>query len=315
MWLVVACLVLLPHVPGADPADAQVPSVTPARELSVERTVLVGGEEVVSGSVEQELRDQGFEVDRIAGDDRYETASSVALRYGGSAGVGSLDGDRTALLTTGEGFADALAAGPVAAHARFPAAADPVRPPRRVRRRCAAAAERRADRRRRRCGGRQRRRRRPRRGQPTGLRRDRRAPVTSRTTPGQAWRGETSRHCSTGRPARRRWSLGGRATPRGSRHRLATRGGRDRRDRRGFQGVRPGRGCVSRRSGTVQGHRRHGPQRRGPGCTLIRAAPAPPVMPGPHRVQPSVRPHADGRCPPRPPAGGSRRNGLRRRAC
>lgn len=120
MWLVVACLVLLPHVPGADPADAQVPSVTPARELSVERTVLVGGEEVVSGSVEQELRDQGFEVDRIAGDDRYETASSVALRYGGSAGVGSLDGDRTALLTTGEGFADALAAGPVAAHARFP---------------------------------------------------------------------------------------------------------------------------------------------------------------------------------------------------
>lgn len=104
------------------PTDAaQVPSPTlqALRDLGVQRTVLVGGPAVLSGSVEQDLRGRGFAVERAAGADRYRTASALAVRHGRT-GLGTLDGDRTALLVTGEDFADALAAGPLAAHSRFP---------------------------------------------------------------------------------------------------------------------------------------------------------------------------------------------------
>lgn len=90
--------------------------------LETERVVIVGGEEAVSAAVQSQLTAHGYDTERVSGADRYQTASAVGLRYGaGPDGeVGTLDGDRTALLANGEAFADALAAGPLAAGATLP---------------------------------------------------------------------------------------------------------------------------------------------------------------------------------------------------
>lgn len=88
-------------------------------ELEVERVVLIGGTGVIGEAVADELADAGYTTDRIGGADRFQTASAVAMRYGQEA-VGTVDGQRTALMATGEHFADALAAGPIAAGERLP---------------------------------------------------------------------------------------------------------------------------------------------------------------------------------------------------
>lgn len=107
-------------VPG-DRIGADSPTLQALEDLGVGRAVLVGGEGVLSPSVEHELRRHGYRTDRIAGPDRYHTAAAVARAYGrGGATIGTLDGDRTALLATGETFPDALAAGPVAVDRHFP---------------------------------------------------------------------------------------------------------------------------------------------------------------------------------------------------
>jgi hypothetical protein len=58
-------------------------------------------------------------VDRIAGPTRFSTALGVAEDPDAS-NIGFLNGERTAILTTGNGFADALAAGPLAYAGRYP---------------------------------------------------------------------------------------------------------------------------------------------------------------------------------------------------
>ena len=88
-------------------------------DLDVGQVFLMGGEAALSDEVVDELRDEGYEVFRVAGEDRYETAAQT-LDGPDPPQVGTLEGDRTALLASGEDFPDALAAGPVAAAADLP---------------------------------------------------------------------------------------------------------------------------------------------------------------------------------------------------
>lgn len=90
-------------------------------DLGVDTVVILGGTAVVGEQVEQLLADEGYATQRIAGETRYHTAAEVARRYGGpDSPTQLLEGDRTALLASGERFPDALAAGPLAAKAHLP---------------------------------------------------------------------------------------------------------------------------------------------------------------------------------------------------
>lgn len=71
-----------------------------------ETVFLLGGTAALATAVEDRLSSWGYDHVRYAGTDRYETAVAVAERGLGSPGV--------VIETTGEGFADALAAGAVA---------------------------------------------------------------------------------------------------------------------------------------------------------------------------------------------------------
>jgi hypothetical protein len=68
---------------------------------------LLGGVRALSSAIETRLTQWGFQPVRIFGDDRYQTAVAVAVQGLGSPG--------TVVETTGTSFADALAAGAVAA--------------------------------------------------------------------------------------------------------------------------------------------------------------------------------------------------------
>ena len=101
-----------------------VPDATDAAlaDLEVERVFVVGGQQAVDEQVVDHLEDDGYEVHRLDGADRYETAADLAFGWGETpwGDVGTLDGDPTALLASGADFPDALSAGPIAANAAFP---------------------------------------------------------------------------------------------------------------------------------------------------------------------------------------------------
>lgn len=88
-------------------------------DLGVEHVVMLGGTDAIDAQVATALRNEGYAVERIGGENRYQTAAEVALQYGGEAN-GLIDGDRAAILATGEDFPDALSAGPLAARAHLP---------------------------------------------------------------------------------------------------------------------------------------------------------------------------------------------------
>jgi len=78
---------------------------------------LVGGTNAVSESVKNAIAADGFTVNRIAGTDRYGTAHDIAVAAGTP---GSIGGNPTALIATGENFPDALAGGPAAYAGHLP---------------------------------------------------------------------------------------------------------------------------------------------------------------------------------------------------
>jgi putative cell wall-binding protein len=94
--------------------------------IDIDQVVIVGGSDVVSSSTESAISGKGIAVKRIAGADRYETATKLAdfevtpfnatpSREGGLGFDDLSNGDdQTAFLATGAGYADALAAGPLA---------------------------------------------------------------------------------------------------------------------------------------------------------------------------------------------------------
>lgn len=79
--------------------------------LGAERALLIAAHGAVPVLVELELRRAGLSVERIAGDGRFHTAARIARRLGTEGEV---------LVASGGTFADALAAGPLAAVAGLP---------------------------------------------------------------------------------------------------------------------------------------------------------------------------------------------------
>lgn len=88
--------------------------------LGVTRVVLLGGETAIGAAVADTLA-ATYEVDRIGGASRYETAALIAAA-GDTVGTTVLDGvpKVTAIVATGENFPDALAAGPYAVAGGLP---------------------------------------------------------------------------------------------------------------------------------------------------------------------------------------------------
>lgn len=89
------------------------------RDLGATSVTILGGTGAIDETVVAELRAAGYAVDRVAGNDRYETARLVAETAGASA-VGTVDGSRTAIVVGGNSFAEAMAAGPLAYHSGLP---------------------------------------------------------------------------------------------------------------------------------------------------------------------------------------------------
>lgn len=86
-------------------------------ELGVNKALIVGGPAAVSEDVAEQLEDEVGSVDRVAGENRYETAALVARRIEAAegSGIGELRRRRTAFVANGARFADALAASSPAA--------------------------------------------------------------------------------------------------------------------------------------------------------------------------------------------------------
>ncbi len=82
-------------------------------DLDPDTVHVLGGEAAVSAEIATEIEDEGYDVNRISGADRYETAVEIAETIGADM-VADFNGLRTAFVVTGENFADALAAGPAA---------------------------------------------------------------------------------------------------------------------------------------------------------------------------------------------------------
>lgn len=83
---------------------------------------LLGGEAALSGQVAADVDALGFEVRRLAGGDRWETAAHVAetTTSTGEAAVTGTDRERVVVVASGEQFADALAISAPAALAGWP---------------------------------------------------------------------------------------------------------------------------------------------------------------------------------------------------
>ncbi len=102
-------------------SDALHPAAAAELDRLGARTVLLlGGEVALSPAVAAAAAAGGRQVVRLGGDDRFATARQVAEQPGPAA-VGDLpDRGRTALVARGDDFADALAAGPLAARLGMP---------------------------------------------------------------------------------------------------------------------------------------------------------------------------------------------------
>lgn len=79
--------------------------------LKAKKVFIIGGTGAVSSKVEDAIKSKGLEIERIYGNDRYETSVEVAKKVGSTNGV---------VLAVGDDFADALSAAPVAASKGMP---------------------------------------------------------------------------------------------------------------------------------------------------------------------------------------------------
>jgi putative cell wall-binding protein len=103
-------------------ARDMVPQVTwdVLSELGVTHITVVGGLGTISGDVERALMDAGYETVRAFGQNRYQTSAAVARAFAEEGRIGTVAGEPTAILASGEDYPDALAAGPLAAGAALP---------------------------------------------------------------------------------------------------------------------------------------------------------------------------------------------------
>ncbi|GAA2980554.1 cell wall-binding repeat-containing protein [Finegoldia magna] len=84
------------------------------KRLKTTNIIIVGGVNSISTKVEKELRQYDKEIERIAGHSRYETSAAIAER------LLKLSKKQTAIIASGENFADALTAGAYAAKQEYP---------------------------------------------------------------------------------------------------------------------------------------------------------------------------------------------------
>ncbi|OAA86922.1 cell wall-binding repeat-containing protein [Clostridium ljungdahlii] len=76
------------------------------KKLNVKHVIVIGGTGVVPDSVLNSIKAQVTDVERIGGQDRFETSEKIAEKLGTPT---------KAVIASGEGYADALSAGPAAA--------------------------------------------------------------------------------------------------------------------------------------------------------------------------------------------------------
>lgn len=89
------------------------------QDVGAQAVFILGGSAAIDPAVEQDLTNRGYTTVRLAGTTRYDTARDVATSLG-RGGVGSVGGQRTAIVASGESFADALSGGPAAFKAHLP---------------------------------------------------------------------------------------------------------------------------------------------------------------------------------------------------
>ena len=90
------------------------------RDHSVRRVVLLGGTDAISEGVQAQLAPD-YDVQRVAGANRYATAAAAArMLAANTGGLSDVAGASTVLVASGLDFADALAGGPVAYAGQVP---------------------------------------------------------------------------------------------------------------------------------------------------------------------------------------------------
>src|SRR4051812_18933340 len=89
------------------------------QKLGVKGVVILGGVNAISAGVEKQLQDAGYQTQRLFGANRYATAAAIAKSLNAGE-VGTVDGDKTAVVASGEDFADALSGGPMSFKTRLP---------------------------------------------------------------------------------------------------------------------------------------------------------------------------------------------------
>ena len=88
--------------------------------LKTETVIILGGTAAVSAGQQTQLTQAGFTTSRIGGASGYDTARLIAETPPSTYVGVNPDGERTAFVASGEGFADALVAGPLAYRSKFP---------------------------------------------------------------------------------------------------------------------------------------------------------------------------------------------------
>lgn len=98
--------------------------------LKTKNVVLLGGTSAVSAAVQSQLASTTstasgggtLNVSRLSGTTRYDTMAAIDANAAsaGPSAVGTFNGLKTAIVTTGLNFPDALSAGPIAFHEHFP---------------------------------------------------------------------------------------------------------------------------------------------------------------------------------------------------
>jgi len=95
-----------------DPASLSPATVTELGALHAQHISIVGGASAVSPTVIASLTGAGFAVAKqYAGANRYDTSAQVAAAITANGGIGTINGTKAAIITTGLNFPDALAAG------------------------------------------------------------------------------------------------------------------------------------------------------------------------------------------------------------
>ncbi|KRU26801.1 cell wall binding repeat-containing protein [Clostridium sporogenes] len=86
-------------------------TIAQLKRLQVKEVIIVGGSGVISDNVENQLKDMGIKVNRLWGNDRYQTSIKVAEELGNDDGV---------VIASGENFPDALSISAIASQKGMP---------------------------------------------------------------------------------------------------------------------------------------------------------------------------------------------------